>query len=94
MISHSDLCIEILSGFGGMQVKAISEVNGSLTTVHINVPSSFVKSNNIADSTTLTITVTQAIPEFPISASITMLIAFATFSVVLIRNNKFYLRFT
>ncbi|HJT10440.1 MAG TPA: hypothetical protein VJ771_06630 [Candidatus Nitrosotalea sp.] len=89
---------DLLSGnltvsLGGMQVKAIAEVNGSSTAVHINVPSSFVKSNNIADSTTLTITGTQAIPEFPISASITMVIAFATFSIVLIRNNKFSFRF-
>lgn len=85
---------DLLSGnltvsLGGMQVKAIAEVNGSSTAVHINVPSSFVKSNNIADSTTLTITGTQAIPEFPISASIAMVTAFAALSIVLIRKNKF-----
>ena len=89
---------DLLSGnltvsLGTMEVKAIAEVNGSSTAVHINVPSSFVKSNNIADSTTLAITGTQAIPEFPISASIIMVIAFATFSVILIRNNKFNFRY-
>lgn len=85
---------DLLSGnltvsLGGMQVKAVSEVNGSSTAVHINVPSSFVKSNNIADSATLTITGTQAIPEFPISAWIVMVIAFATLSIFMTRKNKF-----
>lgn len=88
---------DLLSGdltvsLGGVQVKAIAEVNGSSTAVHINVPSSFVKSNNITDSTTLTITGTQAIPEFPIGASIAIAIAFAALSIVLTRNNKFNFR--
>src|SRR5574337_288385 len=56
---------DLLSGnltvnLGGIPVKAISEVNDSSTAIHITVPSSFVKSNNIPDSTTLTITGTQA----------------------------------
>lgn len=93
---HYEITIptKMLSGnltvaLGSVQVKAIADVNDSSTTIHINVPSSFVKSNNIADSTTLTITGTQAIPEFPISASIVTITAFAILSISLIRNSKF-----
>lgn len=89
--------VDLLNGnftvmLGNSQVKSVPEGNETFTTFHINIPSSFVKSHNIGDSSTLTIMGTNAIPEFPISASITMLIAFATFSVVLIRNNKFNFR--
>ncbi len=76
---------------GGVQLKPVTEVNGSLIAVHITVPNSFVTSNNISDSTTLTIGGTQAIPEFPISVSVAMLVAFAVSSLVLIRRNKFNL---
>lgn len=86
---------DLLSGnltvnLGGIPVKAISEVNDSSTAIHITVPSSFVKSNNIPDSTTLTITGTQAIPEFPIGSPIAVAIAFSAL-VVVVGRNKFNL---
>lgn len=86
---------ELLSGnltvsLGGIPIKAVSEVNGSSTAIHITVPSSFVKSNGIPDSTTLTIVGTQAIPEFPIGSSIAVAIAFSAL-VVMARKNKFNL---
>ncbi|HZS73513.1 MAG TPA: hypothetical protein VFA69_03310 [Candidatus Nitrosotalea sp.] len=85
---------DLLSGnltvsLGGVQVKAISEVNGSSASIHITVPSSFVKNNNISDSTTLTIAGTQVIPEFPVSTSIAMVTAFAVLSIILTRKSKF-----
>lgn len=86
---------DLLSGnltvsLGGIPVKVISEVNSSSTAIHITVPSSFVKSNNILDSTTLTIAGTQAIPEFPISATVAMIIAFSAL-VIMVGRNKFVL---
>ena len=84
---------DLLSGnltvsLGGIPVKAISEVNGSSTAIHITVPSSFVKNNSIPDSTTLAIVGIQAIPEFPISPSIAVVIAFLAL-VVMVRKTKF-----
>ncbi len=86
--------VDLLSGnltttLGGVQVKSIAEVNGSLNVVHITVPSSFVKSNNIADSTTLVIAGTQAVPEFPIGATIVMVIVFAVLSLTMVRKKRF-----
>ncbi len=60
---------------GNSQVKSVSEVNDTFTTLHINIPSSFVKSHNIGDSSTLTIMGTEAIPEFPIGVIMAMFIA-------------------
>lgn len=92
---HYEVAIptDLLSGnltvsLGGIPVKAISEMNGSLTAIHITVPSSFVKSNNIPDSTTLVITGTQAIPEFPIGSSIAVATAFSAL-VIMVGRNKF-----
>ena len=84
---------DLLSGnltvsLGGIPVKAISEVNGSSTAIHITVPSSFVKSNSMPDFTTLTIVGTQAIPEFPVGSSVAVAIAFLAL-VVMVRKNKF-----
>ena len=72
---------------GGIPVKTIPEVNDSSTVIHITVSSSFVKNNNISDSTTLVIAGTQAIPEFPIGSSIVVVIAFLAL-VVRVRKNK------
>jgi len=60
---------------GNSQVKSVSEANDTFTTLHINIPSSFVKSNNIGDSSTLIIMGTEAIPEFPIGVTMAMLTA-------------------
>jgi len=59
---------------GNSHVKSVSEVNETFTTLHINIPSSFVKSNNIGDSS-MTIMGTEAIPEFPIGVTMVMLTA-------------------
>lgn len=69
---------ELLNGnftvmLGNSQVKSVPESNDTFTTFHINVPASFVKSNNIGDSSTLTIMGTKAIPEFPIGTTLAML---------------------
>lgn len=50
---------------GGMQINTIPEGNDTSTTIHINVPSSFIKANNIGDSSVMTVTSTQVVPEFP-----------------------------
>lgn len=60
---------------GNSQVKSISEANDTFTTLHINIPSSFIKSNNIGDSSMLTIMGTEVIPEFPTGVAIAMLTA-------------------
>ena len=60
---------------GNSQVKSVAEANDTFTTLHINIPSSFVKSNNIGDSSTLTIMGIEAIPEFPIGVTVAMLTA-------------------
>lgn len=60
---------------GNSQVKSVSEGNETFTTFHINIPYSFVKSNNIGNSSTLTIIGTEAIPEFPIGVTMAMLVA-------------------
>lgn len=60
---------------GNSQVKSVPEGNETFTTFHTNIPSSFVKSNNIGDSSTLTIIGIEAIPEFPIGVTMAMLVA-------------------
>lgn len=68
---------------GGMQVNTITEENDTSTTMHINVPSSFIKTNSIGDSSVMTVTSTQVVPEFPASVTIITLVAFA----ILITNS-------
>lgn len=58
---------------GNSQVKSVPESNDTFTTFHINIPASFVKSNNMGDSSTMTIMGTEAIPEFPIGVTLAML---------------------
>jgi len=70
---------------GNSQVKSVSEANDTVTTFHINIPSSFVKSNNIGDSSTLTIMGTEAIPEFPTGVTIAMLVAMVS-TIILIKT--------
>ena len=68
---------------GGMQVNTIPEGNDTSTTIHINVPSSFIKANSIGDSSVMTVTSTQVVPEFPASVTIITLVAFS----ILITNS-------
>ena len=81
-LAHYEVRIptELLNGnftimLGNSQVKFVPEGNDTFTTFHINVPASFVKSNNIGDSSTMTIMGTEAIPEFPIGVTIAILTA-------------------
>lgn len=70
---------------GNSHVKSVPDGNDTFTTFHINVPSSFVKSNNIGDSSTLTIMGTEAIPEFPAGVIIAMLVAMIS-TIILVKT--------
>ena len=82
---------ELLNGnftvmLGNSQVKSVPESNDTFTTFHINVPASFVKSNNIGDSSIMTIMSTNVIPEFPIGVTIAVNIAMIL-TITLIKTN-------
>jgi predicted secreted protein with PEFG-CTERM motif len=75
----------------GYPLKIIAVPNSTSTTIHINIPSSFVKANGISDSTTIMVMGTQAIPEFGSIAY--MIIAISIIGVIVI-SSKFRLRFS
>lgn len=78
---------------GGVHVTALPVANDTSTTIHITIPNSFIKTNNLSDSATLTVVATQAVPEFPIGATVGMFAAFVALIVIIVRNNKLNTRF-
>jgi|GEM_PF-5022242 len=71
-LSHYEVTIPnvLLSGnftatIDGKSIKTITVPNESSATVHIIIPSSYVKENSIGDSATITLAGTTVIPEFP-----------------------------
>ena len=96
--SHYDITISdvLLSGnftatIDGKSIKTITVPNEASATVHIIIPSSYVKGNSIGDSATITFAGTTAIPEFPLGPSIGLISAFAIVAVMISRS-KFNIR--
>ncbi len=91
-LSHYEVTIPdvLLSGnftvtIDDKSIKSIAVPNETSTTIHINIPSSYVKENSIGDSATITLAGTTAIPEFPFA--ILILASTVGFIIIITRKN-------
>ena len=91
-LSHYEVTISdvFLSGnftatIDGKSIKTITVPNESSATIHIIIPSSYVKENSIGDSASITLAGTTAIPEFPFA--ILILASTVGFMIIIARKN-------
>ncbi len=95
-LTHCEITVpyKLLNGnftvmVGGKQVNFVAEPNDTnqVTTLHVNIPKSFIQQNGIGDSSTVMITATQAIPEF--GSMVGVVIVVSIIGVLALSSRKF-----